>query len=370
MKKSKVIVMRMPVTKGPYQDNGASPWYSMVKVGTDSKLPNMKLNFDTGARFIWVTSTECNTVACNWPTRIKFNPNTSQSFDWIDQNITEINFGPWGTMKAKVGSDEFCIDPAQPGFSTIREKFYVTTEYDGQQFNELNWDGGIGIPSGSLPDPKFSNLILEFLNSGRITPDQAVIAFHMNPDTRMGVIEIGDFDRSAIIPESRVNVDFSSYKGLKYIWTTPLGSWRVGNVEVATNKMFCHDTGSSQFKGDSGIMIKASNEVYTQYAQLGHYPDLELTLGKKHGSETPAKFVLTEDQYVTLIEAGAGHGEHTININPLAGLDNLVLVGSILMDNIYTVYRFIVTGAFPNYSLAPGQVEMYNKVGGPTVIQP
>lgn len=329
----------------------------------------MKLNFDTGARFIWATSTECNTAACDWPKRIKFDPDTSPTFDWIDQDTTAINFGPWGTMEAKVGSDEFRIDPKQPASSTIREKFYVTTEYDGQQFIELNWDGGIGIPSGSSPDPKSSNLMLELLNSGCIRPDQAIIAFHMTPDTKMGIIEIGDFDRSAIIPESRVNVDYSPYLGLKYIWTTPLNSWRVGDVEVATNKMFCHDTGSSQFKGDPAIMIKAINEVHTQHAQIGHYPNLELTLGKKHGGEIPAKFVLTQDQYVTLIEAGAGQGEHTININPLNGLDNLVLVGSILMDNIYTVYRFIVSGTYPNYSLAPGQVEMYNKTGGPTVIQ-
>lgn len=63
-RKPKTIVMTVAAQKGPYQDNGASPWHSMINVGTDPNLPDMRLNFDTDARFIWVTSTECNTVAC------------------------------------------------------------------------------------------------------------------------------------------------------------------------------------------------------------------------------------------------------------------------------------------------------------------
>jgi saccharopepsin len=358
--------LRISAKKGPFQDNGASPWYSPVRVGSDPSLPEMKLNFDTGARFIWVTSTECNTEACTWPGRIRFDPAASPTFTWISQDIVTIDFGPWGTMEAKVGNDIFGLTPEV----SAGADFYVTTYYDGQQFIELNWDGGVGLPSGLNPDPLSSNLLLQMLNQGIITPEEAIIGFHMNPTTKIGEIEIGTFNQAAVIPESRVNIPFQPYiVGLEYIWTTALNSWLVGDVSVATNRMFCHDTGSSQFKGDPPIMMAASDEVYRQYAQLGYYPNLELSLGIREVGGQAGRFVLTENEYVTLIEAGSGQGNYTININPLPGLDNLVLVGSILMDHIYTLYRFEVGGSAGNYTLSPGTVEMYNKVGGPVIIQ-
>lgn len=352
------------VDKGPFQDNGASPWFTPIKLGTDPALPPMKLNFDTGARFIWATSTECNTGACTMPGRVRFDPNTSPTFSWIDQNEVMIDFGPWGTMLAKVGLDQ--LGAPLPGLGV---NFYVTTFYEGTQFAELNWDGGLGIPTGRDPDPRSSNLIQRMLEASLIDPREATISFYTDPTTKTGTISVGQFDETLVVPESEIQIPFAPYlAGLEYIWTTPLGYWKVGDVDVAVDKMFCHNSGSSQFKGDVSIMLSAIDEVNRQLGETGRYPNLSLEFGTDR-SGNPGRFTLTSDEYVTLIEAGEGEGNYTININPLAGLDNLVLVGSILMDYVYTIYTWEVSGTWPYYTLGPGTVRMFNKRNGPQIIQ-
>lgn len=206
------------------------------------------------------------------------------------------------------------------------------------------------------------------LEAGLILPSEATISFYTDPVTKAGTIAFGRFDETLIVPESEIEIPFSPYlAGLEYIWTTLLGYWKVGDVDVAVDKMFCHDTGSSQFKGDPAIMLHAIDEVNRQLAESGSYPNLSLEFGTDR-SGNPGRFVLTSDEYVTLIEAGEGEGNYTININPLAGLDNLVLVGSILMDYVYTIYTWEVSPEWP-YTLGPGTVRMYNKRNGPQIIQ-
>ena len=360
--------IRVQALQGPYQDNGASPWYSPVKIGSDPHAPLLKLNIDTGARFNWITSTECTSGACTMPQRRRLDPGGSPSFMPVDAAPSRIDFGYWGAMHARPASDLIAV--AGTALPPQRAAFYCTTHYDGEQFRELNWDGGLGIPNGLSPDPHSTHLVEALLNAGLLKPEQALVSFLMDPRSRTGTVEFGGYDESAVDPDSCIELPFKPYTaGLDYIWTTPLRSWKVGAVEVARDQLFCHDTGSSHFKGDPALLQRALREVGLQRSRLGRHPPLELGIGWHRKDGRAARLVLTPDEYVTRIEAGHGRGSQSLNLHPLAGYDRLLLVGSILLDHVCTVYRFKVIGKPGHYRVAPGTTLMFNKRGGPQVIR-
>lgn len=354
-----------PTVKGPYQDNGASPWYCPMRLGSNPGGSILRVNFDTGARFIWVTSSECSTHACRMPGRSRFDARSSLSFDHIGSDLS-IDFGPWGEMTARGGVDQIDLG----GGSRLPVRFYQAVHYEGPQFEDLNWDGGIGLSNGLSADPLSSHLVVELLNQGLLAPEDAFVSFLMDEPKGLGSVGIGHFDSSKVDLASRVDVPFSPYvPGLDYIWTTALRHMRVGDVTVASDLMFCHDTGSSHFKGDAVVMMAAIDEVSQYRKRHLEFPTLELSFGFMHNNGRPAAFVLRPSEYVTQIEAGHARGRQSINLNPMPGLAGLVLAGSILLDHLCVLYRYEVHGSRGRYSVRPGTVEFYNKRHGPRVIQ-
>ena len=114
--------LELPMSKGPIGDYGASPWYVRnVSLGASP----MSLAFDTGANFIWATSDQCNTTACNQHAKV----NTSQAgFKWIDKTPQSRSFGLWGTMTTWTGEVAFNF----PGISfPISEPFFASVDYTG-----------------------------------------------------------------------------------------------------------------------------------------------------------------------------------------------------------------------------------------------
>ncbi|MEW2694629.1 pepsin-like aspartyl protease, partial [Vibrio cholerae] len=93
--------------KGPFQNNGATPWYSVISIGTPPQ--DLCFCFDSGSNFNWVTSSLCGNSGCHHYSGHQFNIKTSSSFSWINRNAQNVEFGPWGTMNAASGSDIFTI---------------------------------------------------------------------------------------------------------------------------------------------------------------------------------------------------------------------------------------------------------------------
>ncbi|WP_083749105.1 pepsin-like aspartyl protease [Pelomonas sp. KK5] len=359
--------LRWPARRGPYQDNGASPWYSTVRIGSGAGARELKLNIDTGARFSWVMLAECESEACMMPARRLFEPAASPSYRGQGGEPLRIDFGHWGEMRARPGSELLALPDDS---AALRLRLHGAIRCDGEQFCELNWDGGLGIPNGLSPDPHATHLVEALLNAGLLAPEDAFVSFLMDPASGTGTVEIGRYDSAAVDPSSAVELPFSPYvDGLDYIWTTPLRSWRVGAVEVARDVLFCHDTGASHFKGDPLLLAEALRQVGLQHERDGQPPALSLSVGRHRASGRPATLVLEPGQYLGEIEAGHGQGQATANLQPLAGYDGLVLAGSVLLDHVCTVYRFEVSGSPGRYRVSPGTTLMFNKRGGPKVIR-
>ncbi len=379
--KIKSVELVMDMSKGPYQNNGASPWFSEIAVGTDYfGRPGlvMKICFDTGARFSWLTSTQCITDACMHTSegdRGRFELKNSYSFNWLEHESKPLDFGPWGVMQANSGTDYIDILQATSDIYTglLVNPLELVTDYSGAQFKELNWDGGFGVPTGFDRDDLTFHFVEQLVIQGLLAEDAVEISFFTDRATETGTIRIGD-----TAPESIADVDMSSeqtlpfeaHKGISklgYIWTTPLTSLKVGDEPVTFDSVlggdqsyFCLDTGASQLKGDSGAMIEAYTLIRNAMnTGSGSFPNLRFSFG------TTFELVLTYSEYISSIEAGEDKDEEVVDIVALDGLPQLALIGSLMLDHIYTRYIYEKVG---NEYLAK-EMKIYNKIGGAVIIR-
>jgi hypothetical protein len=364
--------LALPLAKGPFQNNGASPWYASVDVGTPGQP--LKFSFDTGSNFVWVTSSLCGTAGCQHYGGGQFDWENFSSFSWIgDHPETTVDFGPWGKMQVEAGRDQFALD-AQVA---VNSDVYLAKSYSGQQFEELDWDGGIGMPSQmsvdvangrddlyrgmAAKDPQTSfHFFASLVEQGVVSADKPYLTFSTDPATATGQVAMGQLDPSYRNSREYLFLPWEAYSipSVAYIWTTKLASFSVGDQTLATDYFFSLDSGSSQFKGDPTLMFETFL-LTSFFAQ-----DVTLKMGTTSSGET-GTLVIPASIYNVKIEAGQYQGLTIPQFQPLKGLDKLALVGSVLMDYLYTVYQYKVEGT----EISPVGMWIFNKPGGPRIIQ-
>lgn len=348
--------MSLTLTSGPLQNNGSTTWYAEVPFGTPGQP--MKIAFDTGSNFLWVSSTLCqeNGNACKHYGNGFFNYNTSTTFSWVDQTRQSVGFGPWGTMTVETGRDLLNI-----GGASNATVFYMSEEYAGVQYEQLDWDGGLGVVSGSQYIKEgMSNPINDLYNCGALDPIFPFISFDCDEAIKTGTLLLGGYDLSRYEPNEFVYMPWISYEPyppVNYMWNGAVGTIAVGGQVVATNKYFCLDSGSSRFKGDPPIL----NAILDLVKASGYTAPLELTF-------PGGTLVVPASVYMKLIEAGPDKGQVLPQFEPMDGLDDQLLVGSVLMDQLYTIFQYTITGQPGDYIMEPEGMWMFNKKGGPKIV--
>ncbi|HYK01625.1 MAG TPA: pepsin-like aspartic protease [Thermoanaerobaculia bacterium] len=349
----------IPLVSGKYFENGATQWFANLGIGTPGQ--SLRIAIDTGGSFIWTTSSLCAPYSCLHAGGGRFVWEDSSTFHWVDQTPIPVDFGPWGSMTVEIGRDEIAFGAAAPLDLTM----FLSEQYKGKQFDELVWDGGIGMPSGSdYSDPRSSYFPAELMNAGLWDPDMPFVSFITDEGSDSGSVSFGSVDLDAVDLHSAVFLPwtpYTAYPNEKCLWTTPLYQYLVGHdVVAAGNVQFCLDSGSSAFKGDDYIMERTLKLVGTTPPQ----PDVTLVLGITPSGE-PARIVVPPSVYMVQVE---GVQEPVPQFQPL-GMKDAVLVGSVLMDQIYSVFWYDVTETGAGYHLAPIGMWIFNKKDGPQLIQ-
>ncbi len=374
----------IPLKKGPFQNNGASPWYAELGVGSPAQM--LKFSFDTGSNFNWVTSSLCGKEGCIHYGGEQFDFSLSHTFAWLNHQSITVDFGPWGAMQVGSGYDNIILNDTTTSVA-IPSDIYLSQKYTGSQFAELDWDGGIGLPSYSyqpISDPSRLktyrgnhcerqadfHFMRSLLQKNIISTAYPYVSFETDPLTKQGKAIFGQLDAAYADSKEYLFLPWNRYAAneavasLYYIWTTPLTSMSIGTYPLCradkTDKYwFCLDSGSSQFKGDTDIMFHA----YQRATLLKE--DVTICTPKNSLSEE-GTLVIPASLYSVKIEAGEFEGHQVPQFEPMEGLDNLVLVGSVLMDSLYTVYEYQIN---TELRLEPVGMWIFNKKDGPKIIQ-
>ncbi|MCW4629867.1 MULTISPECIES: pepsin-like aspartic protease [Marinomonas] len=381
--------LSISLDRGPFQNNGASPWYAYVGVGTSAQA--LKFSFDTGSNFMWVTSSLCKADTCHHYGDQQFVYQLSSSFSWVDQQTMAVDFGPWGSMAVKTGKDILTLTPdalgqIDSGPISLTSDLYLAQAYQGVQFYELDWDGGIGIPSTTevsdapfaafayrgietqqASEPTSFHFFQSLVEQGIVSTECPYVAFLTDMDEGHGQVEFGHLNQDYRYSREYLFLPWDKYS-VPYLWTSKITSLALGETQIiapesTTNPPYflALDSGSSQFKGDFDVMTRL-------YNLASHTKDnLIIEIGQTDLGEV-GKLVVTSEMYDVLIEAGQQKGKVVTQFQPMEGADYIALVGSVLMDYLYTVYEFNVVEAAGNVSLLPVGMWVFNKSTGPKVI--
>lgn len=346
------------LVRGPFQNNGASPWYAGMQMGTPGQW--MKINIDSGTNISWVTSTLCPPDSCDHFGASRFDWEASETFRFTDCLQRPFSFGPWGTMQIETGSDVVAL----PDGTSVPVNMFFSADYSGSQFEQLNWDGGIGMPSSSAyVEGRSSFLFHELMKQGLVDTNLPYVSFdstYREISSSEGSCQMGGYDETKFVGPGLFlpwSV-YSAYSGVEYVWSSDMTTMRVGNVEVGVgiNKLIALDTGASQFKGDDALMVQILAEVAAQ-------GNPQITMDFAGGSIS-----IGPEIYNVHIEAGPQAGQTLPQFQPL-GLNQLALVGSVLLDHCYAVYQYqVVQCPHTTFSLAPVGVYLFNKPNGPVII--
>lgn len=330
------------LTQGKQSDNGATPWFSQIGVGTPAQA--LRMMIDTGTDNTWLTSSACTTPAC--AAHKSFNNKNSSSFVMIDAKPSPKSFGPWGTMIVQVGSDKFTLQLSSDGKhvtgSTAESmNFELAVFYNGDQFQQLDADGGIAIPSPYwVKTPNTESLLLQLLNSGDIS--YPVASFGVNTYMGLGVCLFGAIDPDFFNPSTLQWLQLKPVKtvGLEYLWNINLNGFYVnGSAVQAGITDFILDTGSSYFKGPADLIGILQNAVtyngqlpqtVTDPDNLSLYPNIVLSIGNQNYTITPQQYFLE-----------LAPNNWLLGIQVLDGMpEGMLLVGSVFLDTVYSIFDY------------------------------
>ncbi|WP_432459269.1 MULTISPECIES: pepsin-like aspartic protease [unclassified Agarivorans] len=381
----------LPLSKGPFQNNGASPWYATLTLGTakpGTEIQQLKFSVDTGSNFVWVSSSlcvenECKENKCQHYGGDLFNYHNSSSFQFISQQPQMVDFGPWGEMQVELGEDVFHFIDNQP----TQSELYLSRAFvdKDSQFKELDWDGGIGMPSYTIPtdgksehqakaghyglravnklEPSF-HIMASLIEQQLVEAHMPYVAFETDGPSGEGSVSLGRLDRSYQTSREYLFLPWkeSLIPSVSYLWSTQLESFALGDQILAKDADFILDSGSSQYKGDVEVMnaalkavAKSPEELIITFGDTGETPNGELRI--------PAS------TYLVKIEAGQDEGQVQPQFKPMEGIPGLILTGSVLMDYLYTVYEYRVRHIAGKVALFPVGTWIFNKPGGLNIIQ-
>jgi len=369
--------VEMNLKLGSVADYGASPWYTEdIRIGA-SKL---KLALDNGADFIWATSDECATPACNAHAKV----DTSQTgFRWLDKTPATRSFGSWGDMITWTGSVQFVT----PAGTLPPLAFFASVNYQGSQFQYLAWDGGIGLPARSdkttAPSAFFPKLLMD---AGYVS--KPVFSLVTNPGAKSGKFVMGGVNGAYLAAGPVTTLPPKPEQETDDVWGTELSGLSVGNKAIGAldGAVFFLDTGSSRFKGDSQYVLpvltelirykdSSGNAIFEKVLQDGNWaglayasgapgdyenlPAITLRLGTDCGNAAGKRAVvmLSPAQYSYQVEAGDRAGQWVVAFRILKEIGGL-LVGSTFLDLFHTSYEYEIDGE-GNYT--QGNMLLYGK---------
>lgn len=327
-------VVCFPLFRGKIADNGATPWYANIGIGSSSNL--FKFMLDTGTDNTWITSTKCNTEACLVHQR--FDVKKSNTYEIIDAETITKDFGPWGTMQVNIGKDDLYLENEEKALE--RMKFQTTVHYEGFQFQNLVHDGGFGIVSPYWkPKKNTDDLMLSLWNNQKIK--QPIVSYWTDNSTKKGECVFGAIDKSKFDETTLnwINLQDISSSPLNFLWSIELNNFLVEDLPVEADiTHFELDTGSSCFKGCANLINKLISAV-TQNGtlpirikdkkELEKYPTISLILEGKKYKLTPEQYFFSYDDYLGL------------GIEVLDGMpEGMLLVGSAFLDTVYSIYDY------------------------------
>jgi len=353
-----------PLTKGPLMDNGATPWYATLFLGTPGQT--MTVMMDTGTTNTWVTSSLCSTEACSTK-RYKYDRILSATHNEVAGATWQNNdLGSWGEFESLSGKDYMRFSDPKRGDIKIWMKFLSAILKDASgstNWKDLDMCGGVGFPViFDAPDEPNNpeSLLPIMLNQGLIP--NPLVSFWIDGDD--GGCIVGGTDPSRYDANTVNELLLTSVADNLNLWTIELEQIQRNSTPLLDKPVnLALDTGSSRFKGSpvlieyliDRITTKPTGEklpsTFSDPSLVQEFPFLTLEING-HG------YTLQPEDYIWQIE---NTGLFSLQFHPLdVGDENTILVGSVFLDHVYSVFQYEAVPTAP-HGYKGSRVYLYEK---------
>jgi len=353
-----------PLTKGPLMDNGATPWYATVFLGTPGQTITVMM--DTGTTNTWVTSSLCSTEACSTK-QYKYDLILSMTHNEVPGATWQNNdLGAWGEFESLSGKDYMRFSDPNRGGINLWIKFLSAILKDASgstNWKDLDMCGGVGFPViFDAPDEPNNpeSLLPIMLNQGLIS--NPLVSFWINGDD--GGCIVGGTEPSRYDANTLNELLLTSVADNLNLWTVELEQIQRNSTPLLDRPVnLALDTGSSRFKGSpvlieyliDRITTKPDGEklptTFSAPSLVQEFPCLTLEINGH-------RYTLQPEDYIWQIE---NSGLFSLQFHPLdVGDENTILVGSVFLDHVYSVFQYEAAPTAP-YGYKGSRVYIYDK---------
>lgn len=339
------------LSKGRLYDNGATPWFATISLGSPGQT--MTVMMDTGTANTWVTSSCCSSAACKTK-KYKYDYGESISHERIPGADWKGNdLGAWGEFESLPIRDRISFTDPNRGRFHLTMKFLVAKLKDAAgstNWRDLNMCGGVGFPvifeqPGDVNKPE--SLLPVILRDG-LASDPVVSFWH---DKTAGGCVVGGVDTSKYDPKTRNALSPTPAAAKLNLWTVRLDQFLRGPTPMLDGPVhLALDTGSSRFKGSPKIINRLIEQITTRAdggrlpatfsdsSLIAEFPTLTLDMNGH-------RYALAPEDYIWKT---ADTGTYSLQFHPLdIGEDDTILVGSVLLDHLYSAFEYTADSAVP-----------------------
>ncbi|PRQ76535.1 aspartic protease [Rhodotorula toruloides] len=136
--------------------NGGTLYAGAATIGTPAK--SFILDFDTGSSDLWITSSGCNSAACN--THSKYDPSSSSSSQLVAGKTLSLTYGDGSSTKGTVYTDTVSVAGLSATSQTLGAATALTSD-----FQDDPYDGLMGMAFASIStlgaNPFFQTLVAQ-----------------------------------------------------------------------------------------------------------------------------------------------------------------------------------------------------------------
>ena len=352
------------LTKGPLKDNGATPWYATLFLGTPGQT--MTVMMDTGTANTWVTSSLCTTEACSTK-QYKYDLTLSTTHNKVPGATWQHNdLGAWGEFESLSGKDYMRFsDPARGGIDLwIKFLSAILKDASGStNWKDLDMCGGVGFPVifDAPDDPNNAESLLPLmLNQGLIS--NQLVSFWIDGDN--GGCIVGGTDPSRYDSTTLNELPLTSVADNLNLWTVKLEQMQRNSTPLLDRPVnLALDTGSSRFKGSPALIEYLIDQITTKPdgeklpttfsdpSLVQEFPYLTLEINGH-------RYTLQPEDYIWKVE---NSGLFSLQFHPLdLGNENTILVGSVFLDHVYPVFQYVADPMAP-YGHKGSRVYLYDR---------
>lgn len=217
-------------------------------------------------------------------------------------------------------------------------------------WDDLVQDGSLAFPSERIANP--STQITDLLIRQKLIKNK-IVSFWTSRELNRGEVILGGLDQNKFKAETLKYFPLVKEVAVQDhaddLWTIELVELKVGGkkVQLPDTTVFALDTESSRFKGDP-VIIKNITGLITEngskpssvatLSELGTYPDFTITLKDEQGKLI--KYTLTAQQYFQQFPDSLRLAFHKLYPANSATTSNMLLAGSIFLDQYFTVFYY------------------------------